>query len=96
MDTYLKDKYGSDYRSQKIDFLHDFLVTFIIKIGAQDIQNEKITAALILNDSFEIIEEKKDILEKVKQRSFTITCDQYAKIGVQKPTTFELAQEGVT
>ena len=50
----------------KQEFLNDFLFILIIKIGAQDIQNDKITASLILNETMEIAEEKKDVLEKVK------------------------------
>ena len=69
----------------KHDFLQDFLFILVIKIGAQDIQNDKITAQLILNETLEIKTEKRDVLEKAKQKNFTIQCDQYAKIGVAKP-----------
>ena len=80
----------------KQDFLQDFLFTLVIKIGAQDIQNDIITAQLILNETMEVNPEKKDVLEKVKQKNFSIKCEQYAKIGVKKPQIFELREEGVT
>ena len=50
----------------KQDFLQDFLFILVIKIGAQDIQNDKITAQLILNETMEVKTEKRDVLEKVK------------------------------
>jgi hypothetical protein len=66
IDQYLKEKYGGGYRMLKQDFLQDFLFTLVIKIGAQDIQNDIITAQLILNETMEVNPEKKDVLEKVK------------------------------
>ena len=72
------------------------MITLAIKVGARDIQNDKLTAFMILNETMEVSEDAINPLEKVKQRSFTISCDQYAKIGMPKPTVFEMKEEGVT
>ena len=61
--------------------MDDFLLIILIKIGAQDIQNDKVSAKLVLNSTFQVSEDKRDPMEKVKQRSFTIRCGQYLKMG---------------
>jgi hypothetical protein len=93
----LKDKYGFDYASKSgVNYLNDFLMTLVIKVGAQDIQNNKVTASLILNETMLLMEDKKDPLDKVKQRCFLVRLDQYAKIGIHKPQEYELKEDGVT
>ena len=70
VETYLKDHYGHELSGyEPSDLLNDFLVTLQIKIGAQDINNEKtkVSAHLILNDTLEISEIKpSDPLQKVR------------------------------